>query len=356
MCRGPRARRDIRRRWHGSGAASAGRRGTRARSPPPGRSGRCRPGACSPWQAMLLRSPGRRIRPLARVSDMPISFSFELIRGRGLGSAMADVKKAASRFTPSPQGRSCPWRARSRSARGRDGDSPPRWSRSSRRTWFSACPASTSRDTSFRSRPCSARSAVPNIERVNINSQCMDTLFCLNGEDIESRRIIDQRKPALRRNQLADLGQVLVGVGGREHEAGAPSPSRSTSAASGFAWSTTWWAPSPRLQCGRLRPRCGRDHGQIGELPDKLGRDRANAARAADDQNGGGGARHGLADVEAIEQRLPGGDRGQRQGCGFRKAPARRVCGRRSAHRQGGTRHSSPAGRSRRHRRRRRPA
>ena len=54
--------------------------------------------------------------------------------------------------------------------------------------------------------------------------------------------------------------------------------------ASACEWSITWCAPSSRHQAVRLGPRSGRDHGEPGQGAGELDRDRADAARAADDQ------------------------------------------------------------------------
>ena len=44
--------------------------------------------------------------------------------------------------------------------------------------------------------------------------------------DVERRRIVDQAEAALRRDQLDDLGEMLVGVGGREDERRRAEPER----------------------------------------------------------------------------------------------------------------------------------
>ena len=147
-------------------------------------------------------------------------------------------------------------------------------------------PASTSRDTSFRSRPCSAISAVPNIERVNMNSQCGGHALLLEERHIETRRIIDQRETALKSDQLADLGQVLVRVGGREHEARCPNPEPLHLGRERLRVVDHVVRAEPAAPFGRLRPRCGRDNGQIRQPPNELGGNRADPTGATDDQNG----------------------------------------------------------------------
>src|SRR5947199_3007837 len=78
--------------------------------------------------------------------------------------------------------------------------------------------------------------------------------------------------------------------------------------------------PAPGL---RLRPRRGGDDGEPGQCARELNADRADAARAADDQQRfalAAAARHG----EAVEQHLPCGDRGEREGGGGREVERRR--------------------------------
>ena len=55
--------------------------------------------------------------------------------------------------------------------------------------------------------------------------------------------------------------------------------------------------------------RGGRHYREIGERADELGNNRADAASAANDENRGGRARHRLADIHAVEQGFPRGDR-----------------------------------------------
>ena len=67
----------------------------------------------------------------------------------------------------------------------------------------------------------------------------------------------------------------------------------------------------------RFRPDRGSDDGEAGEAAGELDQDRADAAGAADDQQGAridALAGHG---AEAVEQQFPGGDRGQGQGGGL---------------------------------------
>lgn len=53
-----------------------------------------------------------------------------------------------------------------------------------------------------------------------MNSQWVDTLFLLEERDVEAGRVVDQREPALRSDQLGDLGQMHVGARGGEHDGG----------------------------------------------------------------------------------------------------------------------------------------
>ena len=64
---------------------------------------------------------------------------------------------------------------------------------------------------------------------------------------------------------------------------------------------------------------------EIGERADELDRDRADAASAADDENRGGRARHRLADIHAVEQGFPRGDRCERQSRGLGKSDRARL-------------------------------
>ena len=65
-----------------------------------------------------------------------------------------------------------------------------------------------------------------------------------------------------------------------------------------------------------LGPRCGRYDGKIGQLPRQLDGDRADAARAAKNEDRARRAGNGFGDIEPVEHRLPGGDRRQRQSGG----------------------------------------
>ncbi len=70
-------------------------------------------------------------------------------------------------------------------------------------------------------------------------------------------------------------------------------------------------------------PGRGRDHGQARELPCKLDQDRADATYAADNQQHVALA-VAFLDAKAIEQKLPGRDRRQRQGGRLAMGQARR--------------------------------
>jgi len=75
----------------------------------------------------------------------------------------------------------------------------------------------------------------------------------------------------------------------------------------------------------RLWARGGRHYNKIGERADELDRDRAYPASAADDENRGGRARHRLADIHAVEQGFPRGDRCERQSRGLGKSERARL-------------------------------
>jgi hypothetical protein len=68
-----------------------------------------------------------------------------------------------------------------------------------------------------------------------------------------------------------------------------------------------------------LRPRGGCHDRKIGELPRQLDGDRTDAAGAAEDHDRARRAGNGFRDIEPIEHRLPGGDRGQGQSGGGRE-------------------------------------
>ena len=75
----------------------------------------------------------------------------------------------------------------------------------------------------------------------------------------------------------------------------------------------------------RLGARGCCHYSEIGERADELDRDRADAASAADDENRGGRARHRLADIHAVEQGFPRGDRCERQSRGLGKSDRARL-------------------------------
>ena len=164
-------------------------------------------------------------------------------------------------------------------------------------------------------------SAVSKSERVNISSQCTETLLRLNGMTSSACRVVDQAEPALRRDQLDDLGEMAR---------------------------RCWWSRtrSPVRRSQSLRPappsglpmiddvmraelrapnRCvsGRDAVAITvrsvSCARELDRDRADAAGAADDQDGSCAAPGtGCLTSSRSNSDFPGGDRRQRQ----RRPPA----------------------------------
>ena len=174
-------------------------------------------------------------------------------------------------------------------------------------------PASTSRATSSSSLPCSAMSGVSNSERVNMSSQWIDTLLRLNGET-SSGRVVDQREAALWCDQRRDLGEVPVGVGGREHERRRAQAQRRDLGRQRLAMVDDVVGTQPRHQAavsGReavaitvTSVSCRASWIAIEPTPPAP--PTISSAWAAPGT--------GRADVEPVEQRLPGGDRGQRQG------------------------------------------
>src|SRR5262249_24418731 len=75
----------------------------------------------------------------------------------------------------------------------------------------------------------------------------------------------------------------------------------------------------------RLGTRRSRHYGEIGERADELDCDGANAASATDDEHSGGSAHHRLADIHAVKQGFPRGDRRERQSRGLAKSERARL-------------------------------
>ena len=140
--------------------------------------------------------------------------------------------------------------------------------------------------------------------------------LALEHGDVERGRLVDEAEPALRRDQLSDVAQMPVGLGSQEHEGrGADAECRDLGRQRLRMVDHVVRAhlahPGSRLGTGG-----GGDDNEVGERTGDLDSDRADAAGAADDDDGVCGARHRLADVQPVEQHLPRGDRGQRDGGG----------------------------------------
>ena len=148
--------------------------------------------------------------------------------------------------------------------------------------------------------------AVLKIERVNMSSQCRETLFRLSLRTSIGARVVDERKPPLRSNQFNDLVEVLVRLRRRQHEGRSADPSA--------------------LYLRRQRPGCDPAHGgcpgpsprlrvssrdavaittRSVSCPGKLDRHGSDPAGATDDKEGVGCARYLTANIEAIERASP---------------------------------------------------
>jgi hypothetical protein len=120
-------------------------------------------------------------------------------------------------------------------------------------------------------------SAVCIIERVNIDAQWIDTHLRINNA---SSSVVDQREPALGRNQLDDLLEVIGRVSGGEHESGRADAQRCDLLGSRLAMVDDVMNAEILDPAPRLRARGSRHHSEIGERADELDRDRADAASA----------------------------------------------------------------------------
>ena len=70
-------------------------------------------------------------------------------------------------------------------------------------------PASTKPATSSKSAPCWATSAVSNIERVNMNSQCSDTLLRLSWEFMFTRAVFETPDMIAQHRLLNDVSALV---------------------------------------------------------------------------------------------------------------------------------------------------
>src|SRR6185369_7895649 len=128
-------------------------------------------------------------------------------------------------------------------------------------------------------------SGVWNSERVNMNSQWIDTFFCISEVSCTGSVMLTIRHSLPCGREIA--GVIDDGVGAELFD-----------------------------PLCRFRSRCGRDHTQACELLRELNRDRAHAARAADQQHALAAVGAGAGNPEAIEQPFPRGERSERQGRG----------------------------------------
>ena len=135
---------------------------------------------------------------------------------------------------------------------------------------------------------------------------------------------LDQADTAFRSDDISDLGRVRS----RGHEGGDDiddgMPSAVSCGASGWRWSTTWWAPMLRTHCVGCGARGGGDHREAGQGPRELNGNRADTPCAADDKQRVGVGPRFLADADAIEQQLPSGEPGQGQCRGLSEVQCRR--------------------------------
>ena len=102
--------------------------------------------------------------------------------------------------------------------------------------------------------------------------------LALEGYHVEALRIVDQREATLRRDQFGDLGHVLIGVGGREHEARCAQSQRRDLGSDRLGVIDDVMGTELAAPGGGLGPRGGGDDGQIRELAGELRRDGSDAA------------------------------------------------------------------------------
>ena len=148
--------------------------------------------------------------------------------------------------------------------------------------------------------------------------------LALENHDIECLGIVDQSEPSLWGDQFGDVGDMLLGMCGRKDESG------STDAEFGDLWrertrmvdDVVSSKPSYPLLGFRSRG-CG-DDGEVRALSRDLDGDRPNPARATDDEDRLRRTGYGLRHVQAVEHRLPGSQRRQRQRRRFRPGERRR--------------------------------
>ena len=137
--------------------------------------------------------------------------------------------------------------------------------------------------------------------------------LALQRHHVQCGRIVDQRDPALRRDQFDDVAHVTVGVRRGEHERRRADAQRGHLRRQRLAVVDDVVRAHLLHPFHRFRARGRGDHGQPGQRPRQLHGDRTDAAGAADHQQGIGRARHRVVHAQAVEQGFPGGQRGQRQ-------------------------------------------
>lgn len=104
------------------------------------------------------------------------------------------------------------------------------------------------------------------IERVNIRFQWMDTALRLKPMASRLFRIVNRTEPALRRDQIDNLFQMLMGFGCREHEGWSANFQRGDRlAVIDYMMRAKGFHPVLRF-----RPRSGGDDSQIGECTNEL--------------------------------------------------------------------------------------
>src|SRR5690606_24963752 len=131
------------------------------------------------------------------------------------------------------------------------------------------------------------------------------------------QRVIDQRQAALRQQALDQLSVVLVGLG----QAGDMGDLADTDARQFLAQRLAVIDHVMRTQLADpglgFRTRGGADHGQAGQAPRQLSKDRTDTPGGAYDQQALALIGRTFGDLQTLEQQFPGGDGRQRQRCRF---------------------------------------
>lgn len=107
----------------------------------------------------------------------------------------------------------------------------------------------------------------------------------LERAHVERLRIVDQSELTLRRDQLRNLLDVRTGVVDRKHPARRAQTKRLDLLRQRFAVVDNVVGTKLPYPVLGLLARSGGDHGQVGQSPQKLDRDRSNAAGPADDEH-----------------------------------------------------------------------